>query len=168
MLAEPGIGNKVLLSQSVALVAARLGSEMRSGALLYFEQVNASGRRPQPPHPATRRLTMAIGQAHDGQHAQADRRRCSPSSAMSARRPAWQPACLRTKVPFVGAFSSAQALHRAVQPLRLQCARLYFGETEDRRAADHDRHQADRRLLQNDTYSKAGLAGVKRAMTSAA
>ena len=46
VLAEPGVSDKeVLLGQSVALSgpAKELGSEMRSGALLYFEQVNASG-----------------------------------------------------------------------------------------------------------------------------
>ena len=45
MLAEPGVSDKEVLGQSVALSgpAKELGSEMRSGALLYFEQVNASG-----------------------------------------------------------------------------------------------------------------------------
>lgn len=56
--AEPGVSDKeIVLGQSAALSgpAKELGSEMRSGALLYFDQVNAGGGI----HGRCRRSTMA-------------------------------------------------------------------------------------------------------------
>ena len=135
---------------------------MRSGALLYFEQVNASGGV----HGRRIRL-QTLDDGYEPERTTANTRKLIEeekvlaSSAMSARRPAWQPCPVY----------SEGALRRRVPPVRRPCASRStatssmcappgFDETE--KIVEQLTTTGIKQIAvfyQNDAYGKAGLAG---------
>ncbi|HNN47134.1 MAG TPA: ABC transporter substrate-binding protein, partial [Azospira sp.] len=136
VLAEPGVSDKeVLLGQSVALSgpAKELGSEMRSGALLYFEQVNASGGV----HGRRIRL-QTLDDGYEPERTTANTRKLIEEEKVLAlfgyvgtpTSLAALPLFTEAKVPFVGAFTGAQALREPFNRYVFNVRASYFDETE--------------------------------------
>ena len=172
VLAEPGVSDKeVLLGQSVALSgpAKELGSEMRSGALLYFEQVNASGGV----HGRRIRL-QTLDDGYEPERTTANTRKLIEEEKVLAlfgyvgtpTSLAALPLFTEAKVPFVGAFTGAQALREPFNRYVFNVRAFYFDETE--KIVEQLTTTGIKQIAvfyQNDAYGKAGLAGVERAMT---
>ena len=172
VLAEPGVSDKeVLLGQSVALSgpAKELGSEMRSGALLYFEQVNASGGV----HGRRIRL-QTLDDGYEPERTTANTRKLIEEEKVLAlfgyvgtpTSLAALPLFTEAKVPFVGAFTGAQALREPFNRYVFNVRASYFDETE--KIVEQLTTTGIKQIAvfyQNDAYGKAGLAGVERAMT---
>ena len=170
VLAQGVTDSEILLGQSAPLSgpAEQLGRDMRQGALLYFNRVNArggiNGRRVElktlddgyePPRAAenTRRL---IGQ---------DRVFALFGYVGTPTSQASLPIFTEAKVPFVGAFTGAQLLREPFNPYIFNVRASYFDETEaivqHLTATSIDRIAV---FYQDDAYGQAGLAGVERAL----
>lgn len=171
-LAENGVTpDTILLGQSVALTgpAASLGIEMRDGAKVYFEHVNANGGihgrkivlrtlddgyEPSRTAPNTRKLidedrVFALF-GYVG----------TPTSAAAL------PIFTQAKVPFFGAFTGAELLRDPFNRYIFNVRASYYDETEkivEQLVSTGSRNIAV--FYQNDAYGQAGLAGVQRAMT---
>ncbi len=170
--AEPGVSDKeIVLGQSAALSgpAKELGSEMRSGALLYFEQVNAGGGV----HGRRIRL-QTLDDGYEPERAAANTRKLIEEEKVLAlfgyvgtpTSLAAQPLFTEAKVPFVGAFTGAQALREPFNRYVFNVRASYFDETE--KIVEQLTTTGIKQIAvfyQNDAYGKAGLAGVERAMT---
>jgi len=170
-LAEPGVSDKeILLGQSAALSgpAKELGSEMRSGALLYFEQVNASGGI------HGRRIKLqTLDDGYEPERTTANTRKLIEEDKVLAlfgyvgtpTSLAALPLLTEAKVPFVGAFTGAQALREPFNRYVFNVRASYFDETE--KIVEQLTTTGIKQIAvfyQNDAYGKAGLAGVERAM----
>ena len=172
VLAEPGVSDKeIVLGQSAALSgpAKELGSEMRSGALLYFEQVNTGGGV----HGRRIRL-QTLDDGYEPERAAANTRKLIEEEKVLAlfgyvgtpTSLAAQPLFTEAKVPFVGAFTGAQALREPFNRYVFNVRASYFDETE--KIVEQLTTTGIKQIAvfyQNDAYGKAGLAGVERAMT---
>lgn len=171
-LAENGVTpDTVVLGQSVALTgpAASLGIEMRDGAKVYFEHVNANGGvhgrkielrtlddgyEPSRTAPNTRKLidedrVFALF-GYVG----------TPTSAAAL------PIFTQAKVPFFGAFTGAELLRDPFNRYIFNVRASYYDETEkivEQLVSTGSKNIAV--FYQNDAYGQAGLAGVQRAMT---
>ncbi|MCK6404821.1 MAG: ABC transporter substrate-binding protein [Rhodocyclaceae bacterium] len=171
-LAEPGVSDKeILLGQSAALSgpAKELGSEMRSGALLYFEQVNAGGGI------HGRRIKLqTLDDGYEPERTTANTRKLIEEEKVLAlfgyvgtpTSLAALPLFTEAKVPFVGAFTGAQALREPFNRYVFNVRASYFDETE--KIVEQLTTTGVKQIAvfyQNDAYGKAGLAGVERAMT---
>ena len=170
--AEPGVSDKeIVLGQSAALSgpAKELGSEMRSGALLYFEQVNTGGGV----HGRRIRL-QTLDDGYEPERAAANTRKLIEEEKVLAlfgyvgtpTSLAAQPLFTEAKVPFVGAFTGAQALREPFNRYVFNVRASYFDETE--KIVEQLTTTGIKQIAvfyQNDAYGKAGLAGVERAMT---
>lgn len=170
--AEPGVSDKeIVLGQSAALSgpAKELGSEMRSGALLYFDQVNAGGGI----HGRRIRL-QTLDDGYEPERAAANTRKLIEEEKVLAlfgyvgtpTSLAALPLFTEAKVPFVGAFTGAQALREPFNRYVFNVRASYFDETE--KIVEQLTTTGIKQIAvfyQNDAYGKAGLAGVERAMT---
>jgi len=169
-LAQGVTDAEIVLGQSAPLSgpAEQLGRDMRQGALLYFNKLNArggvNGRRVElktlddgyePPRAAenTRRLidqdrVFALF-GYVG----------TPTSQASL------PIFTEARVPFVGAFTGAQLLREPFNPYIFNIRASYYDETEaivqHLTATSIDRIAV---FYQDDAYGQAGLAGVERAL----
>lgn len=169
--AEPGISDRaVLIGQSVPLSgpAQELGIEMQLGANLYFDFINSQGGvhgrkinlrtlddgyEPDRATTTTRQLVEQDGVfalfGYVG----------TPTSlaALKVSDPAG--------VPFVGAFTGAEALRSPFNRLIFNIRASYYDETE-KIVEQFTSLNVNRIAIfyQNDAYGKAGLAGVERAM----
>jgi branched-chain amino acid transport system substrate-binding protein len=169
--AEPGVtSNGILVGQSAALTgpASDLGQEMRKGILAYFERVNKAGGV------NGRQLTLkSLDDGYEATRAAANTRTLIETDQVFAllgyvgtpTSEASKPIFTAAKVPFVGAFSGAELLRTPVNRYIFNIRASYNAETEalvnlvtqlglSRVAV----------FYQNDSYGKAGLAGVEAAM----
>ncbi len=169
--AEPGVTDKALLiGQSAALTgpAQALGQEMRLGAQLYFDQVNASGGI----HGRKLQL-ISLDDGYEPERAAANTRKLidedkvlalfayvgTPTSAAAL------PLFSEARVPFIGAFTGAELLRTPFNRYVFNVRASYFDETE--KIVEHLTTTGIRRIAvfyQNDAYGKAGLAGMERAL----
>lgn len=170
--AEPGGGDKeIVLGQSAALSgpAKELGSEMRSGAMLYFEQINAAGGI----HGRRIRL-QTLDDGYEPERTAVNTRKLIEEEKVLAlfgyvgtpTSLAALPLFTEAKVPFVGAFTGAQALREPFNRYVFNVRASYFDETE--KIVEQLTTTGVKQIAvfyQNDAYGKAGLAGVERAMT---
>ena len=131
--------------------AQELGKDMQLGASLYFNHVNAQGRRERP---AIVLKTLDDGyepaRAAENTKKLINDERCSRSSATWARprAPRRCPSSPRRRCPFVGAFTGAELLRNPVQPLHLQRpGELLRRDGSDRPAPHRDEHRQDRHVL---------------------
>jgi len=162
--------SEIVLGQSAALSgpAAQLGQDMRDGALLYFQHVNAQGGV------HGRRIVLkTLDDGYEANRAAANTRKLvdddkvfalfgyvgTPTSAAS------MPIFTQAKVPFVGPFTGAESLRNPVNPYIFNVRASYFDETEA--IVQHLSAMGIDRIAifyQDDAYGQAGLAGVERAL----
>ncbi len=169
--AESGVSaSTVLLGQSAPLTgpAAALGTEMRTGAKVYFDYVNAKGGvygrkielrslddgyEPARTVPNTKKLidedkVFALF-GYVG----------TPTSVAAL------PVFTQAKVPFFGAFTGAEVLRDPFNPYIFNVRASYYDETEkivEQLVSTGAKNIAV--FYQNDAYGQAGLKGVQRAM----
>ena len=161
----------VTVGQSAAFSgpAAELGKDMRNGIQAYFDQVNRAGGVQgrklvlkslddgyEPPRAAenTRKLIQEDVFALLGYVG-------TPTSEAS------KPIFTEARVPFVGAFTGAELLRSPLNRYVFNVRASYYAETD---AIVELLTKLDLKRIavfyQNDSYGKAGLTGVERAMTA--
>ena len=169
--AENGVtADTIVLGQSAALTgpAAALGTEMRNGAKVYFDYVNArggvhgrkiqlitldDGYEPARTVPNTKKLieedkVFALF-GYVG----------TPTSAAAL------PIFVKAKVPFFGAFTGAELLRTPVNHYIFNVRASYYDETEqiiEQLVSTGSKNIAV--FYQDDAYGQAGLKGVELAM----
>jgi ABC-type branched-subunit amino acid transport system substrate-binding protein len=162
-------GNRIVLGQSAALTgpAAQLGIQMNSGARIYFNALNAQG--------GVNGATIELRTLDDGY--EPDRCKANTEKFISEdvfglfgyvgtpTSLAALPLVVDAKIPFFGPFTGAEALrdpfHKSVFHLRAS----YFDETalivKQLTSLGLNKIAV---FYQNDSYGKAGLEGVVRAL----
>ena len=169
--ADPGVtSSSIVLGQSAAFTgpASELGTEMRAGAMAYFQWINAQGGV------NGRKIELkSLDDGYEGDRAAANTRKLiddgvfllfgyvgTPTSNAS------KPIFTAAKVPFVGPFTGAESLRNPVNRYIFNIRASYFDET-DKLVGQLVGQTLERIAVfyQNDDYGKAGLAGVERAMT---
>jgi branched-chain amino acid transport system substrate-binding protein len=167
----PGVtADTVLLGQSAAFggPAAALGKSMREGALVYFEQVNAEGGI----HGRKIKL-ISLDDGYEPDRAIANTNKLINEEKVFAlfgyvgtpTSYAVIPILTEAKIPFFGPFTGAEGLRNPVNRYIFNIRASYFDETEklvDWMVADRKSNIAV--FYQDDSYGKAGLEGVRRAM----
>jgi len=168
----PGISeNEILIGQSCALKGPTqaLGKGMKNGALAYFRHINSEG--------GIRGKKIRLISYDDGYEPQAcaantnkliDQDKVfllfgyvgTPTSKVA------MPIAIKKGVPYFGPFTGAEFLRSPVKRQVLNMRASYFQETEA--MVDHlFRDKGIKRIsvfYQNDSYGKAGLEGVRRAL----
>ncbi len=171
VLAMPALaqGNRIVLGQSAAFTgpAAQLGIQMNSGARIYFNALNAQG--------GVNGATVELRTLDDGY--EPDRCKANTEKFISEdvfglfgyvgtpTSLAALPLVVDAKIPFFGPFTDAEALrdpfHKSVFHLRAS----YFDETalivKQLTSLGLNKIAV---FYQNDSYGKAGLEGVVRAL----
>ncbi len=158
-----------LLGQSAAFSgpAAQLGVQMNAGAKLWFEQFNAAGGVAGRP--------VELRAADDGyepDRCKANTERFIRDDAFALLAYVGTPTCLaalplvnEARIPFFGPFTGAQALREPFSSTVFHLRASYYDETElivrQLTAMGQDRIAV---FYQNDSYGKAGLEGVTRAL----
>jgi len=169
---EVGItSNTVIVGQSAALTgpAKELGLDMRMGVQTYFDQVNKSGGV------HGRKLVLkSLDDGYEATRAAANTKTLinqdgafallgyvgTPTSEAS------KPIFTEARVPFVGAFTGAELLRAPFNRYIFNVRASYYDETEA--IVNLLANLGMTRIAvfyQNDSYGKAGLTGVERAMT---
>jgi branched-chain amino acid transport system substrate-binding protein len=168
--AEPGVtATTIVLGQSAAFSgpASELGTEMRAGAMAYFQAINATGGV------YGRKIELrSLDDGYEPDRASANTKKLiddgvfllfgyvgTPTSNAS------KPIFTAARVPFVGPFTGAESLRNPLNRYIFNIRASYFDET-DRIVGQLVGQTLDRIAVfyQNDDYGKAGLAGVERAM----
>jgi ABC-type branched-subunit amino acid transport system substrate-binding protein len=168
--ADPGVtATTILIGESAAFTgpASELGTEMRAGALAYFQAVNAAGGV------NGRKIELrSLDDGYEGDRAAANTKKLiddgvfllfgyvgTPTSNAS------KPIFTAARVPFVGPFTGAESLRNPVNRYIFNVRASYYDET-DKLVGQLVGEQLDRIAVfyQNDDYGKAGLTGVERAM----
>lgn len=167
----PGVTSSTIrIGQSAALsgAAAELGIEMRQGIEAYFATVNAQG--------GVNGRTLELVSLDDGYEPDQAARNTralieeeqvfallgyvgTPTSEASL------PIFTEARVPFVGAFTGAELLRDPFNRYIFNVRASYYQETA--RIIDHLVASGTTRIAvfhQNDSYGRAGLEGVRRAM----
>ncbi len=169
--AEGGItATTIVLGQSAAMTgpAGELGTEMRAGAMLYLDAVNAKG--------GINGRVIELRSLDDGyepDRATANTRRFvdkddvfallgyvgTPTTMAAAQ--VFTPA----RVPLVGPFTGAEQFRKPLNRYIFNVRASYFQETDDLVELLAKLNQTRIAVFyQNDAYGKAGLEGVERAM----
>ena len=170
-IAQEGVTpNTILIGQSAAFSgpAAQLGIQLRDGAKLWFDQINAQGGV------NGRRIELkSRDDKYESQLAAENTRKLieddhvfalfayvgTPTSQASL------PIFTAAKVPFVAPFTGAELLRSPLNRYIFNVRASYFDETE--RIVDHLARSGVKRFTvfyQNDSYGQTGLEGVKRAL----
>jgi ABC-type branched-subunit amino acid transport system substrate-binding protein len=161
----------IVLGQSVPLsgVAKDLGTEMRDGALVWFNAVNAKGgiggrsiRLETLDDGYEPVRTKANTEAFVKQNAAALFGYVGTPTSLAAK-----PIFEQANLPFVAPFTGAEALRAPNHPLIFNIRASYFEETEH--LVQHFWRINQRKVAvfhQNDAYGQAGLNGVERALAS--
>ncbi len=162
----------ILIGQSAALSgpAEALGKEMQAGAEAYFSAVNKAGGV------NGRRIKLVtLDDGYEPERAKANTSDLIEKQKVLAlfgyvgtpTSNAAVPLFTAAKVPFIGAFTGAQALREPHNPMIFNVRASYFDETEA--IVAHLVQLGVKRIgvfYQNDGYGQAGLAGVERALKS--
>lgn len=169
--AENGVTEQsILIGQSAALTgpAQGLGQELRSGAQLYFDQVNAAGGI------HGRKIEFeSLDDGYEPERAAANTRKLINDSKVFAlfgyvgtpTSQAALPLVNEAHIPFIGAFTGAQLLREPVNRYVFNVRASYFDETE--KITEQLTTVGIKKiavLYQNDAYGKAGLAGMEKAL----
>jgi ABC-type branched-subunit amino acid transport system substrate-binding protein len=162
--------SQVVLGQSVALTgpAQQLGLDMRLGATLYFDQVNARGGV------HGRKIVLkTLDDGYESARAAENTKKLineervfalfgyvgTPTAAASL------PIFTEARVPFVGPFTGAELLRTPLNRYIFNVRASYYDETEA--IVQHLTAMSINKIAifyQNDAYGQAGLAGVERAL----
>ena len=169
---SPGVSDKeILVGQFAAFSgpASQLGERLKVGIEAYFKAINAQG--------GVNGRTLKLVTRDDGYE---------PEKATAAAKAliyedkvfafvgavgtptglAALPVITNEKVPMIGMFTGAQALREPFNRQIFHVRASYFDETE--RIVQHVTSMGAKNIAvfyQNDTYGKAGLEGVTRALT---
>ncbi|HEY5365039.1 MAG TPA: ABC transporter substrate-binding protein [Casimicrobiaceae bacterium] len=169
--AEPGItGTTIVIGQSAPLTgpAMELGTEMRAGALLYFDYINSRG--------GVNGRTIELRTLDDGyepDRAVANTHRFIDKDEVFAlfgyvgtpTTLASMPVFTQARVPLVGPFTGAEQFRKPVNRYIFNVRASYFQETDDLVELLAKLNLTRISVFyQNDAYGKAGLEGVDRAM----
>jgi ABC-type branched-subunit amino acid transport system substrate-binding protein len=169
--AEAGVtASTIVLGQSAAMTgpAMELGTEMRNGALLYFDYVNQRG--------GVNGRTIELRSLDDGyepDRAVANTKRFVDKDEAFAlfgyvgtpTTLASMPVFTQAKVPLLGPFTGAEAFRKPLNRYIFNVRASYFQETEDLVELLTKLNLTRVAVFyQNDAYGKAGLEGVDRAM----
>jgi ABC-type branched-subunit amino acid transport system substrate-binding protein len=160
----------VTVGQSAAFSgpAAELGTQMKKGILAYFDQVNRSGGV------NGRKLVLkSLDDGYEGDRAAANTKKLINDEDVFAllgyvgtpTSEAAKPIFTDARVPFVGAFTGAELLRAPFNRYIFNVRASYYAET-DAIVNLLARMELKRIAVfyQNDSYGKAGLTGVERAM----
>lgn len=169
--AENGVyPDMIVLGQSAALKgpASGLGTGMREGAAAYFDEVNRSGGV------HGRKIELkSLDDGYEPDRAAANTKKLIEDERVFALfgyvgTPTAQasiPIFTAAKVPFFGAFTGAELLRDPYNKYIFNVRASYYDETE--KIVQHLTTGSLEKIAvmyQNDSYGKAGLAGVERAM----
>lgn len=171
LAAETGISDTIILiGQSAAFSgpAQELGLEMRQGARLHFDAVNAQGGI------HGRKIELrTLDDGYEPDRAAANTRKLINEDRVFAlfgyvgtpTSQAALPVFTEAKVPFIGPFTGAQLLRDPFNRYIFNVRASYFDETE--KIVEQLVSLGSKSIsvfYQNDAYGKAGLAGVERAL----
>ena len=164
-----GTARSIVLGQSAAFSgpAAQLGEQFKRGALLYFERLNARG--------GVNGRTIELRSVDDGyepDRCKANTERLIADGVFALFGFIGTPTSLAAlplssaaKVPFFAPFTGAQALREPLNRYAFHVRASYFDETAE--IVKQVTSVGIRRIgvfHQNDSYGKAGLDGVVRAL----
>jgi ABC-type branched-subunit amino acid transport system substrate-binding protein len=167
---ETGVtADTVIVGQSAALSgpAKELGLDMRMGVQTYFDQVNKSGGV------HGRKLVLrSLDDGYEATRAAANTKTLIQEGAFALlgyvgtpTSEAAKPIFTEAKVPFVGAFTGAELLRAPFNRYIFNVRASYYNETDAivnlLASLGFSRIAV---FYQNDSYGKAGLAGVELAM----
>ena len=170
-LAVTGVtDNRIVLGQSAALSgpAEALGREMRLGAKLYFDEVNAAGGV------HGRRIELrSLDDGYEPDRAAANTRLLIEREQVFAlfgyvgtpTSKAALPVFTEARVPFIAPFTGAELLRQPFNRLIFNLRASYYDETA--KIVDSFVALGMRKVAvfyQNDAYGQAGLTGVELAM----
>ncbi|MCU0898419.1 MAG: ABC transporter substrate-binding protein [Burkholderiales bacterium] len=168
---SPGVtATSVVVGQSAPLTgpAAALGTEMRLGAKLYFDQVNAQGGV------NGRRIELvSLDDGYEPAKTDANTKKLINDEKVFAlfgyvgtpTSMAALPIFTEAKVPFFGPFTGAESLRDPFNRNIFHIRASYYDETE--KIVEQLVTTGLTKIAvfyQNDAYGKAGLAGVERAL----
>lgn len=169
--AENGVDtDTIVLGQSCPLSgpAAELGSEMRLGAQLHFNEINQKGGI------FGRQIKLVtLDDGYEPDRAAANTKKLIEDDRVFAlfgyvgtpTSNAALPLFTKANVPFFGAFTGAESLRKPFNRNIFNVRASYFDETE--KIVEQLTNLGMQRiaiLYQNDAYGQAGLAGVTRAL----
>lgn len=168
--AEDGVtAKRIVIGQSAAFSgpASELGTEMRSGAMAYFEHINKQGGV------HGRRIELvAIDDGYEPERAAANTRKLIQDGAFllfgyvgTPTSNASKPIFTEAQVPFVGPFTGAESLRSPVNRYIFNVRASYYAETD--KIVEQLVNLGLTKIAvfyQNDDYGRAGLAGVERAV----
>jgi len=169
--AETGVGpNSIVVGQSAAFSgpAQELGIEMRKGVQAYFDAVNRGGGV------NGRKLVLkSLDDGYEATRAAANTKKLIAEDGVFAllgyvgtpTSEAAKPIFTEAQVPFVGAFTGAELLRQPFNRYIFNVRASYYAETDA--IVDLLTRLSINRIAvfyQNDSYGKAGLTGVERAM----
>ena len=162
-------GNAIVLGQSAALSgpAAALGLQFREGAQLHFDRLNAKGGV------AGRPIELrSLDDGYEPERCVDNTRRLIEGGALALFGYIGTPTSLaalplvtQAKAPFIAPFTGAEALRAPFNRYAFHVRASYFDETAE--IVRQSTAVGIRRIAvfhQNDSYGKAGLEGVTRAL----
>jgi len=170
--ADPGVfSDRIVFGQAAVMEgpASALGTGMRDGILAAFGEANAAGGV------KGRKLQLVV--RDDGYEpskaAVAARQLLNEDKVFALIGPvgtptsaAMEPIVAAEKVPFIGPFTGAEFLRNPYKPHVVNVRASYFQETEEmvERLTTDLKHERIAILYQNDSFGRAGLAGIQRAL----
>ena len=162
-------GNRIVLAQSAAFSgpAAQLGIQMNKGARIYFETLNANGGI----HGAPIEL-RTLDDGYEPERCKANTEKFIKDDVFGLFGYVGTPTCLaalplvnESKIPFFGPFTGAEALREPFSKSVFHVRASYYDETglivKQLTTLGLKKIAV---FYQNDSYGKAGLEGVKRAL----
>jgi len=173
--AEDGVSaDKIMFGQAAALdgPAGALGRGMKIGMEAAFADANKAG--------GVKGRKLVLKSVDDGyeptQAIEVVKKLLADDKVFAIAGPVGTPTAMATLpivsaagAPFIGAFTGSEALRDPYKPLVMNVRASYFEETEAM-VAHLTRDLGANRIAivyQDDAFGQAGLAGVKRALTSA-
>jgi ABC-type branched-subunit amino acid transport system substrate-binding protein len=162
-------GNRIVLGQSAAFSgpAAQLGIQMNKGARIYFDTLNANGGI----HGAQIEL-RTLDDGYEPERCKANTEKFIKDDVFGLFGYVGTPTCLaalplvnESKIPFFGPFTGAEALREPFSKSVFHVRASYYDETglivKQLTSLGLKKIAV---FYQNDSYGKAGLEGVKRAL----
>jgi len=162
--------NSILIGQSAAFTgpAAQLGIQMRDGAKLWFDYVNAQGGingRKIELRSRDDKYESKLAAENTKKLIEDDRVFLLFAYVGTPTSQASLPIFTEARVPFVAPFTGAELLRTPFNRYVFNVRASYFDETE--KMVEHLTRTGVRKFAvfyQNDAYGQAGLEGVKRAL----
>ncbi len=170
--ADPGVsGDKIILGQAAPLEgpASALGIGMRDGLLAAFAEQNAKG--------GVKGRKIELKSRDDGyepnKSIEATKQLLNDDKVFALVGPVGTPTSLaavpiatEAGVPFIGPFTGAEGLRNPYKPNVVNVRASYFQETEAwiERLTKDLKIERISILYQDDSFGRAGLAGVQKAM----